>query len=108
MLFICEPFGNGSCAARIYLTIAQLPCVLGLFRKAVIVELITAPFLEGESTVYWAWENSQPRGAGCQRRRRATAGSSADSAQLCLDKAAYTLRNEGEKQPNGNEWHLFL
>lgn len=91
MLFICEPFGNGSRAAGIYLPIAQLPRVLGLFRKAVIVELITAPFLEGESTEYRAWETSQPRGAGCWRSHGATAGSSVDSAQLCLDKAAHTL-----------------
>lgn len=43
MLFICEPFGSGLCAVRIDLTIARLPCLLGLFRKAVIVELIMTP-----------------------------------------------------------------
>lgn len=51
MLFIGEPFGSGLCAVRIKLTIARLPCLLGLFRKAVIVELTMAPFLEGESIV---------------------------------------------------------
>jgi len=54
MLFICKPLGNASCAIRICLMITQLPRLLGLFRDAVIVALIMAFFLEGESTVYWA------------------------------------------------------
>lgn len=88
VLFICEPFGSGLCVVGIDLTIAWPPCLLGLFRKAVIVELITVPVLEGESTVYRPWENSLPQNIGCQRRHRATAGSSMDSAQPYLDRAA--------------------
>lgn len=49
-------------------SIAWLPCLVDLFRRAVTDELITAPFLEGESTVYWAWEESFPGNTSCQRR----------------------------------------
>jgi len=42
------------------LTIARLPCLLALFRSAVVVELVVAGFLEGERAVYGAWEDSRP------------------------------------------------
>lgn len=43
---VCEPFGSGLCAVRNDM-LAWLPCVLGLFGKVVMVELIMAPFLDG-------------------------------------------------------------